>query len=154
MVTSTPVNIVTTMATASVASVSALTGLSRGTSSLDPIVNVQEATQTLLILSQLAGMKLLLANQSSLLLTIIFPGPQVPALLPSCVQEEDPVTVENVFVTKATPRTSTDSFVSAMTTLVTAHCQALCVVDMDSVSVDSVNVMQGGQVLHVTVGMM
>ena len=43
---------------------------------------------------------------------------------------------------------------NVMTARVTAHYQALCAVDMVCVIVDSVNVMQAGLVLHVTVGMM
>ena len=62
--------------------------------------------------------------------------------------------VETVFVMRATARLSTDSFVNVMTARVTAHYQALCAVDMVCVLVDSVNVMQAGLVLHVTVGMM
>ena len=46
------------------------------------------------------------------------------------------------------------SFVNVMTARVTAHYPALRAVDMVCVIVDSVNEMQVGQVLHVTVGMM
>ena len=44
-----------------------------------------------------------------------------------------------------------DSFVSVMTSHVTAHSLVLCVVDMAGVIVDAVNVMQGGLVLLVAV---
>ena len=78
----------------------------------------------------------------------------MPALHPSSVMEEVPVNVGNVFVMIATAQTFTDSFVNVMTAHVIAHYQALCVADMASVSVAIVNVMQDGQVPHVTVGMM
>ena len=78
----------------------------------------------------------------------------MPAPPPSCVLGEVPVNVGSVFVIRVTARISTESFVNVTTPRVTAHCQALCVVDMASVSVDSVSVMQAGLVLHVTVGMM
>ena len=78
----------------------------------------------------------------------------MPALLPSCVQGEVLVNVGNVFVMRATVQTSTDSFVNVTTPLVTAHFLAWFVVDMASVSVEAVHVMQDGKVLHVTAEMM